>query len=275
MTAQGKETSRSNQNAPTTPPEEDRPSAELGGLASRVPFRLGGSDEGALFDTARRGYNRSQVEQHVAELTAAADEDRRRAAAAEQELRAVQSRVLELEREATATASESGFGSRVERLLRVAEQEAAEIRDKASEDATGLLERARAEAETHRHQTEEDLNARAAKLDQDMARREATLNEREQEIDDKRAAASAEVERIRAAAERDAQQEREKAQQRAREMIDEADRSARARRDAAEAEVARLAKVRDDVRAEMAELHRLLGSELDAGTGDQPEPRPA
>ena len=54
-------------------------------------------------------------------------------------------------------AVQQGFGHRIERVLRVAEQEAANARATASREAAALMERTRREAETHRQEVEQNL----------------------------------------------------------------------------------------------------------------------
>ena len=62
--------------------------------------------------------------------------------------------------------SAQGFGYRAERLLRMAEAEANEIRGSAIKEAAEIVERARAAAEMHRHEIEQNLIMRATTLDQ-------------------------------------------------------------------------------------------------------------
>ena len=79
---------------------------------------------------------------------------------------------------------EDSFGYRAEKLLRIAEQEAAEVRTHASRESAAIIEQARTEAEKHRHEVEQSLIARAAVLEQQAAQRNAELQEREQQIAD-------------------------------------------------------------------------------------------
>lgn len=243
---------------------------DFGGLFNRVTLSSGSSQNEGLFDVVRRGYDCPQVEERVQQLTASVAAERARVQQTEGELRDALARLREAEQAAPATEVEGGFGARVEKLLRLAEHEASEIRSKASKEATALLEQARADAESHRHEVEEALISRAASMDHDAARRTAALNEREQEITDNLAAAREEADTIRLAAERDAEQERARAERRAQELTAQAEKAAQQERQTAEQEVSRLAKVRDGVRAEMAKSHRILGAEL--GLDGPPEP---
>src|SRR5581483_4633687 len=96
-----------------------------------------------IFDVVRRGYDRQQVDEHLeallnqlAEAQRAHQQELRRANWIEGELRNAQAA---LERQATQLAEsaeqgggQQGFGYRVEKLLRAAEQEAAELRSAAT-----------------------------------------------------------------------------------------------------------------------------------------------
>jgi hypothetical protein len=87
-----------------------------------------------LFDLVRRGYDREQVDEHMrtlltqlAELRQAQQQERRRAEWGEAELRTLRAQ-LEQQSAQLAENHEQGFGYRVEKLLRAAEQEATEVR---------------------------------------------------------------------------------------------------------------------------------------------------
>jgi cell division septum initiation protein DivIVA len=99
------------------------------------------------FDVVRRGYDREQVDERMRFLSA-------ELATAEQALTAARDRAATLEDELASTrgqlgrrSPETGFGNRVEKILRLAEDEAAEIRQRATDEAAEIVERARAEAE--------------------------------------------------------------------------------------------------------------------------------
>ncbi len=114
--------------------------------------------EDIRFDVVRRGYDREQVDERMRFLGG-------ELATAEHALTAARDRAATLEDELTSVRGElgrrvpeAGFGDRVEKILRLAEDEAAEIRQRAedevaqtrqrSEDeAREIVERARAEAE--------------------------------------------------------------------------------------------------------------------------------
>ena len=138
----------------------------------------GGADQ--PFDTALRGYERRQVDDFVAARSKEisrlksqlADERRQRQAATERadaaatELREVRARSAH----EPADPQES-FGFRAEKLLRMAEQEAVEIRSNASRESSSIIEQARKEAEQHRHEVEQTLISRASLLEQQAAQR--------------------------------------------------------------------------------------------------------
>ena len=176
------------------PPRSGATDGSDGRRSAPVP-RTGDQDapaERPQFDTARRGYDRAQVDARIRELTDTADSEHRRA-------RTAQTRLARARDDLTAAraqldgarqpepVSEDGFGSRVEKLLRLAEQEAAAVRDAAAAEASSVQESARTEAIAHREQVENDLIARATKMDEDTAERTAELDRREREIDEKRA----------------------------------------------------------------------------------------
>lgn len=103
----------------------------------------------ASFDLVRRGYEPRQVDERLrflgAELAAAEQalgSAQERAASAEQQLTRMRTQLGTRDREPSAN-----FGERVERILRLAEEEAEEVRTRAAEQATETVRAARAEAE--------------------------------------------------------------------------------------------------------------------------------
>ena len=135
-----------------------------------------------------RGYERRQVNDYVArqrDQTAtlraqlAETQRRRRLATAHAEATEQENRRLHATAEHEAPQPQEGFGLRAEKLLRLAEREAAEVRARSSQESVALLEQTRGETETHRHAVEQSLIIRAAQLDQAAGRRAAELHERE------------------------------------------------------------------------------------------------
>ncbi len=103
---------------------------------------------GAGFDVVLRGYDRRQVDERLRFLGA-------ELAAAEQALGAAQERTADIEDELARVRLEAGmrepaapvFGDRVERILRLAAEEAEEVRGRAAEEATTTVREARLEAQ--------------------------------------------------------------------------------------------------------------------------------
>jgi hypothetical protein len=137
------------------------------------------------FDVVRRGYDRGQVESHVQELRrrlVAAENARRMAeqyaAAAADELAVARDR----SRAATVPPVQETFGVRAERVLRLAEREAAEIRARAAHEAAALLEdahRAAGEAGAvaeREHAAAQRAREEARALDEDVALRARDLH---------------------------------------------------------------------------------------------------
>ena len=123
-------------------------------MATPTTATPSGSTPGALpFDTVLRGYERRQVDEYVTKATDEiaklkddlADSQRKRrlanehAEATERELRDVRAKSAHSEPRSV----EDSFGYRAEKLLRIAEQEAAEVRTHASRESAAIIEQAR------------------------------------------------------------------------------------------------------------------------------------
>ncbi|GAA2555283.1 hypothetical protein GCM10010210_30970 [Pseudonocardia hydrocarbonoxydans] len=231
------------------------------------------------FEVALRGYDRTAVDAfldaHVAERQALRHEleaSERRRQQAEQRAASTEreNRTLREGRAAAPGApprpTGDGFGLRVEKLLRLAEQEAGEVRDAAAREATALLEQARARAEQHRHEVEQELITRSTALDQQAAQRAAEQQEREQQIADQLEAARSEAQSLRDAAERAARQRRAEAEAEADAVRARAEAEARRVLEQSRLEADRLAAVQGGARADIARLVDQLAVELgDAG----------
>jgi DNA polymerase III gamma/tau subunit len=227
------------------------------------------------FDVALRGYERRQVDDYVArqrsEMSAlraqlAEIERQRRLATDHAEATEEENRRLRNAGPAPAEApAEDGFGFRAEKLLRLAEQEAADIRARTRQESVALLEQTRAEAEKHRHEVEQSLIARAAQLDQAAARRTVELQEREQQIADQLEATRAEADGLHAAATRAADRLRQESEAKADEIRARAESDAKKVRDQAEHDLLRLTSLRSNVHAELARLAEVLVNELPKG----------
>ena len=233
------------------------------------------------FGTVIRGYDRRQVEDRLTELGEELTESRyareqaeRRAVQAEEELRAALTKLKQTGKRDGDGEVREGFGFRVEKMLRLAEVEASDIRGKAAREAAALVENARAEAETHRHSVEQTLIARAAELDQEAARRQVELKEREQQVVDQLSSARNEAEQVLAAAQHKAQQVGDEADARAADLIGRAEKTANRKQESAEHELRRLRALQAGVRNEIAQLHRTLAGELGAPAVEDEQQQP-
>lgn len=257
-----------------------------GGDSGAHPDRHDGED-GSWFTVVLRGYDRGEVDTRLAELDHRIHDEIRRADAAEQSLSAARAQVRrlqeQLENDSAARAGEerraeeAGFGRRVERVLQAAEQEAAELRERAADEAAEIVERARREAEDRRSRTEEALLGRAATLDREFSSRSSTLDDREHDADrrerdlaerertvsDRLSGVHTEAERILADARSDAEQTLSAARAEAAALLRDAEQGAGERRSAVVRDVERLAALRDDVRDELTRVQRTLAEELD------------
>ena len=246
--------------------ESDRPADSAAGPSTSGPSRV----DARRFDTVLRGYDRGQVDAHVAAIMEenavlrrqVAEADRRwqtaeqHASATEEEFRKLQSQQRQ------AGSPEESFGFRAEKLLRLAEQEAADLRGSAAREAAALLEQARADAEKHRHGVEQSLIARSSQLDEQASQRSIELQERERQIAEQLAAARSEAESLHEATRRAGDQLRQQAESAAETVRLRAAQDAQRMREQAEQEVARLAALQRDVRAELTRLADVLAAEL-------------
>lgn len=109
--------------------------------------------DGSAFDIVLRGYDRRQVDERLRRIGADL-------AAAQQTARVAQERAATTEKEMARLRAQGpqaaqppprdqspSFGERVERILRLAEEEADEVRERATEEAGGTVQEARAEAQ--------------------------------------------------------------------------------------------------------------------------------
>ena len=242
----------------------------------------GSPDGGAFFDVVRRGYDREQVDHHVHQLLgriASAEKARtdaeQRIRTVEEELRAVRKRSNDADR----PISQESFGFRAEKILRMAEHEAADVRGRAAKEATAVVEQARAEAEKHRHEVEQGLIARSAELDREAAQRNVAIQEREQQAQALLADAREESARIGDDAQRNAEKLIAEAEARSKQLAQRTDQEIRRTREAAEQELRRLGSLHEGVRKEIARLHAMLGAEVrQAGApdgDDDAKPAPA
>jgi hypothetical protein len=229
------------------------------------------------FPTVRKGYEPAAVDAHVELLTeslstlqaALADSERRRAmaeqhaVAVEEEIRVVRAGV---------GPADSGFGARAERMLRLAETEAEQIRATAQRTAAEVTERALSEAERHRHDVRQQLIAESARAEEQAARRAAELQDRENNLDQRLVRARADADAVHTAAERAALAHRQSAEADVEELRRRAaDELGRARAQV-ERELARLRDLQGVARAELARIAATIRAELPPAA--RPSPRP-
>lgn len=241
-----------------------------------------------VFDLSRRGYDRRQVDDHLSNLMVQLSEAERarrreesRANRAEAELTDLRERMRnqaasprnpetdrlavgaeEESRTDTGGSAHSGFGLRVEKLLRAAEQEAADTRDGATREAAALVEQARVDAESHRREVEDALSARDAEIDKKALRRTVELDERERQVSEQSAAARDEADRLLAEARGRAEQIGADARSQAAHQLAETEKAVDERRTAADDELNRLRTVRRGVRGDLARMLAALAGEL-------------
>jgi hypothetical protein len=184
-----------------------------------------------------------------------------RIAALEAELAEARARAENAER-ALAEGGVGGFGVRAERLLRLAEVEAREMRGAAAADVTALIAKAQAEAEAHRHEVEQQLIERSTAMDRLARDRQAAFTAREQEMNAQLDSRRAEGERLRNAALGEAERIRRDAQSDAARMREAAEVEGRTMREAATTETDRLGVIQQRAREQLARLDRTLGEAL-------------
>lgn len=227
--------------------------------------------ESNVFDLTSRGYSPHQVDGHVQALLArveglehACRREQERAAQAEVELARTRDLLEQAraDREDGATSLPDGFGHRIERVLRVAEQEAANARATASREAEALMERTRAQADVHLQEIQHDLDVRRSSLDDEAARRHGELDERERELDEQAAAARQEAEQTLAEARMVAEQVTREAETAAQKLREDTDADIQRRHSEAEQELERLHGLHDGVRNDLGRLLASLSGQL-------------
>jgi DivIVA domain-containing protein len=233
-----------------------------------IPGQRRPEPERPHFDMVLRGYDRIEVDEYIEKLL-----EENAALRREVEVGGARSAPVErpVEREDPSpqhydvdTPAEDSFGFRAEKLLRMAEQEAVEIRSNASRESASIIEQARKEAEQHRHEVEQTLISRASLLEQQAAQRSSEIQEREQQVADQLAAAREQADQMHAAATRAADRLRQESEAAAEETRARAEAAAQRQRDSASQEIARLSALQQDVRSELARLAEVLTNELAA-----------
>lgn len=243
--------------------------------------------DGVTFPTVVRGYERHQVDRFAARQQRIQQELRTTLAETEQRLRqvteqaqaaAAENERLRAELSGRAATAPEGFGSRAEKLLRLAESEAADMRSSASRESISLIEQARVTAEQHRHESEQAVIARSRELDEETRRRTAELADREEKAAEQVAAGRAEAERQRAAADEAADKLRAETRAEAELVKARARAEAGSIREDARVELNRVTELRAEVHAELGRLNRMILGQLaaqPAGSGPAAPGAPA
>jgi cell division septum initiation protein DivIVA len=212
-------------------------------------------DRPPQFDLVRRGYDRAQVDEQLDALRAALEQAQRAAQTAEHHANMTETELREATEQLNVQRDErqeSSFGFRVEKIIRLAEEEAREIRSQAANDA-----------EAHR-----------SAVEQQLAKRTQAIQEQQVRLDEEHAAAMADIRTQRTEAEQHAKAMREKAQAEADRLRAEttaaitrqraeADQVLAARRHEVEVQIAQLKEVRDELRVDLKRLHDMLGDFID------------
>lgn len=248
--------------------------------------------DGVAFDTVLRGYDRRQVDERLVVLRAdlANAEDglrsaQQRASVVESELEQARAKLTQR----SDTDMENSFGFRVERILRLAEAEAKQVRGRADKEANELLKQANADAEARRRQAEHDLAARIEAAERDVVEREAAVAQRERQLEANSAAARRETDQLRAAARNEAEVVRREARAEADalhtsahtdaenlmasaraeadKMIADADLTVTEREHAGERELDRLTSLSDEIDGRLQVTWNLLQTHFSGPTG--------
>lgn len=266
-----------------------------------------GNDDGIMFDTVLRGYDRRQVDERLsflrAELTAAEEglrASQQRTSALESELEQARTKLTQR----SDTDMENSFGFRVERILRLAEAEAKQVRTRADTEAAELTKQAAADIEARRQQVEQELATRIQAAERDVGEREAAVSQRERQVeadaatsrreaDQLRATARseaealrkdtrAEVEQLRSDARTEADRTLASAKSEAEKLIADADAAVTEREHAGERELDRLTALHDEVDGRLEATLKLLETHFvdrreaasagDTERGDTPDP---
>lgn len=230
------------------------------------------------FPAARRGYRPDAVDAHLRRLQqsmetmrAALRESERRREQAEQHALAIEDEIRVVRADgAAARAStevgagpESGFGVRAERMLRLAETEAADVRAQSTRSANDLLDRTRREAEQYRHDVQEQTIAAAGRAEEHVAGRLAAVQDRENALADHLVAVRSEADGIRAAALRAAEAHRAAAETQARDEREHAAREVGRARAEAVTELDRLHGLRQRAREDLGSLAVAVQAAID------------
>jgi DivIVA domain-containing protein len=193
------------------------------------------------FDVALRGYDKRQVDERFRHLAA-------ELSAADNALAAANQRVAMLEDALSQarwapegeSAADANFGARVEKILKLAEDEAREVRAQAEAAAAALLEQTRAQITEERERAEQEIATWRAEANREAAEQDNALRRRSSELEAACQEAERESERVRAQARAEAEQIRTAAGTNAEELVRTATADAEITTRAARAEADRL-----------------------------------
>ena len=258
--------------------EVGRTGARFGRSEAELPDPVGTSpvdhtDE-VTFPLAVRGYDRRHIDHYLAgqrhalqQLQAERDQLGSRLQQAERRAETAAAENGRLRGElSTRGSSGEGYGARAEKLLRLAESEASQMRANASRETVALIEQARVQAELHRHETEQAVIARSRELEQNLRRRALELDERAERSSEQIASDRAESERLRGAVAEAATKLRDEAEAEAELVKARARAEAGRTREEARVELNRVTALRAEVHAELERINRVILGQLAAGT---------
>jgi DivIVA domain-containing protein len=259
----------------TRPSNTHRDPTPAGGARYRPsPVRDAPQREAALpdrrFATVVRGYDRTEVDGYLGEVKRMVTQLRTELTEMDDRRRRAEQRAETLEHENRAARSradaprspDEGFGVRAEKLLRLAEQEASEVRSGAAEEAAALRQQVREDIERQRHEAEQALIARSSQFDERAAQRTVELQRREQQIADQSDAARSEAENIQAAARRAADQYRQRIEADVEEVKTRVGNEVAQIREQASQELDRLTGLESKLRTDLLRLSTRLTQEI-------------
>lgn len=162
-----------------------------------------------------------------------------------------------------------GFGARAERLMRLAEQEAADMRAAAISEAGRIVDGAREQADVARRHVEAELARRRVAQQQAEASWHSEKRHQQRQITHTLATARHAALRVLEAARIDADGTRQDAEARARATVADAERTAARREDDAAREVDRLAVLHDSTHARLRAMYKVLADTVATAHGPE------
>jgi cell division septum initiation protein DivIVA len=212
----------------------------------------------AAFDVVLRGYDKRQVDERLrflgAELMAV--EDARWAA--DQRVAMLEEALNRAQSPPNGEPSaEVNFGARVEKILKLAEDEASEVRNQAEAAAVNLVDQARAQVAELRQRAEQEIAAWRTEANREAAEQDDALRRRFSELDSTRH----EVERDRIAADQLVAQARTEAER----LVAAAAEAAQQRERSSAHELHQLSRLQEEINGDLYRVKDLLDSLFGAG----------